>query len=126
VTWLDALRHLNPEQIAVVHDPMTPRYQRAGVRLGYLLVHGVFLGHRGHDDLAEDQCVEVAVWAAAPSGVGDGYYACFRLFLDEYGAVEFAVLFAFYDGRDASPGFATAELARTYSLTQGFHDEDQD
>jgi hypothetical protein len=69
--------------------------------------------------------MELAVWARPPSGAGHGYYACFRIEFDD-GFPVFAVLFAFYDGTDGSPGFAQLSAARAYARSQGFQDEDQD
>ena len=125
MTWLDALQHLNSQQIAVRHEPMTPRYQRAAVRLAYGISNGVYLGARPHDELPNDQAVEIAAWAARPSGRGSGYYACFRLFL-ELDTPVFAVLFAFYDGLDNSPALSTIHAARGLALSEGFHDDQAD
>ena|GEM_PF-5745255 len=54
MNWLDSLLHLNPEQIVVRHEPMTPRYQRAGQWLRFLVVKGIYLGQREHDDFSPD------------------------------------------------------------------------
>ena len=120
-----ALRQLNADQIAVVHNPMSTRYRRAGTRVDYLVRHGVSLGRREHDSLPPSDALEVALWAPPPSGSGRGYYACFRVEFDD-GYPVFAVLFAFYDGTDASPGLSNLSDARAYARTQGFQDEDQD
>ena len=69
--------------------------------------------------------MELAVWAPPPSGSGHGYYACFRIEFDETFPV-FAVLFAFYDGMDASQGFSQLSEARAFARAHGFHDEDED
>ena len=123
MTWLDSLLELNPQQLAVIHDPMTARYQRAGTLLRYLLKHGVYLGSRPHDE--QDDALEIAAWAPPVSGRGPGYYACFRIYL-EFGAPSFAVLFAFYDGTDRSPAFRSVDDARAFSSTQEFSDEGED
>lgn len=122
---LQALRSLSADQIAVRHNPMSPRYQRAGTRIDYILRLGSELGQREHDELPPHEALETAVWAPPPSGAGPGYYACFRLELDDAYPV-FAVLFAFYDGTDKAPGFSTLADARAFARAHGFDHEDQD
>ena len=120
-----ALRELGSDQTAVLHNPMSARYQRAQARLEYLRRHASYLGQREHDDLAPDEALEFAVWAPPPSGTGKGYYACFRLEFED-GYPVFATLFAFYDGTDGSPGFTNLHAARAFAQSEGFMYEDQD
>jgi len=42
----------------------------------------------------------------------------------EAGVPYYAVLFCFYDGTEASPGFRSLEAAHTFALSQGFGHED--
>lgn len=121
---LQALRSLSADQIAVRHNPMSGRYQRAGTRINYLLRHGSNLGQREHDEWPPHEAMEAALWAPPPSGNGHGYYACFRVEFDD-GYPVFAVLFAFYDGTDKAPGFSTLADAKAFAQAQGFTDEDQ-
>ena len=87
------------------------------------LERGIYLGERPHDTL--DNAIEIAVWAPPVQQRGPGYYACFRLYL-ELGAPAFVVLFAFYDGTDASPALNSEDAARSYAQNQGFSDEDEE
>lgn len=120
MNWLDVIRDLSPQQRAVQHQPETPRYSRARSKLRYVLNQGIYLGQR--PESWNREAVEIAIWAPPGHGRGPGYYACFRLYLEEEAAT-FAVLFCFYDGTENSPGFRSADAAREYAIAQGFEKE---
>lgn len=117
VDWLERLRHRSTDQVFVQHNPPTPRYGRAQSKLAFILREARLLGSRPvamhHDRL------EIATWARPAAGRGYGYYACFRLFLDG-GAVRAALLFAFYDGTEQSPGFKSFDAAAQFAFANGF------
>jgi hypothetical protein len=68
-----------------------------------------------------DSPIEIAVWAPSDSR-GTGYYCCFRLFVED-GVTTGAVLYAFYDGTESSPGFPTPQEARAFAQANGFVEE---
>lgn len=119
--WLEQLRSLPPERCFVEHEPPTPRYGRAQQKLRYIIRNAVFLGV-----LQRPESVEIAVWCKPGHGKGAGYYACFRLDLDESRVLAFAALFCFYDGTDQSPGFKKLQTARMYASQRGFTEEQAD
>ncbi len=124
MNWKQILQQLTPDACFVEHHPLTPRYERAANKIEYLLENALVLGVREADS-KQAGCREIAIWAPEPTRRRDGYYACFRVFLDD-GAPSFAVLYCFYDGTDRSPGLRSAETATAYALSQGFRDEVQD
>ena len=124
MSWLEVLRALPEEAVFVAHNPPTPRYGRAQAKLRYVLRTASVLGGR-RSDLVE-HAIETAAWSPPPTGRGNGYYVCFRLFFDQFERVEQAVLYCFYDGTDGSPGFKTLHEAGEYARLNGFgagHDE---
>jgi len=72
-------------------------------------------------DLDPPAAVEIAIWAPPPDGRSHGLYACFRIFHDD-GVPYLSQLFAFYDDRDASPGFKSHSKAAAYARFRGFSD----
>jgi hypothetical protein len=117
VDWLERIRKLSADQVFVERNPPTPRYGRAQSKLAYLIREARLLGTRAvprHPDR-----LEVAVWARPASGRGHGYYACFRLFFEEE-AIIAALLFAFYDGTERSPGFKSFDAAAQFAAGHGF------
>jgi len=115
--WLERVRDLPSARVFVVHNPPTPRYGRAQVKLEYVVRTASPLGSR--DVPGHSQRLEIAVWSPSPTGKGHGYYACFRLFLKDAELVS-ALLFCFYDGTEQSPGFRTREAAQAYAKSQDF------
>lgn len=116
-TWWDAVKQLPATHRFVVHEPETPRYARARQKLPYLIRTGVYLGWS--DTTGEDDRLEIAIWAPPDQTSDSGYYSCFRLFIED-GMATGAVLFCFYDGTEASPGFTTLQDAETYARANGF------
>ncbi|NOY25901.1 MAG: hypothetical protein GXP62_08525 [Oligoflexia bacterium] len=101
---------------------MTPRYDRAAQKLDYIVRDARLLGVRPAE--SQDPLVaEIAVWTRAPSGAGCGYYACFRLFLDDQERPVYTCLFCFYDGTGASPCIKAFESAAAFAATNGFMGE---
>jgi hypothetical protein len=124
MNWKHVLRDLPLDACIVEHQPFTTRYQRANSKLEYLLEHAEVLGARD-SERPISSCAEIAVWAPEPTKRRPGYYACFRIYLEDSHPV-FAVLYCFYDGRDQSPGFRSVEAATSFAVAQGFRHEDQD
>lgn len=120
--WLEELCNVPRGRVFVQHEPETPRYGRARAKLRYILGHGTVLGARRH---TESAAVEVAVWAPPSTGLGHGYYACFRLVRAPASEV-YALLFCFYDGTERSPGFRSAAAALTFARSQGFSEDYRD
>ncbi len=118
-TWWAAVGQLSASQRFVAHEPETPRYARARQKLRLVLRTGEYLGCLNPSDA--DHLMEIAVWSP-PERRGAGYYCCFRLFLDD-GMVTSAVMFAFYDGTESSPGLSTIEEARAFAQANGFVEE---
>ena len=116
--WFAKLRLLPLTHVIIHHQPRTPRYDRAGSKLRYILRESALLGFRSLDPPSESS-VEMAVWAPHPSGKGAGFYTCFRLYLDE-GSPTIAQLFAFYDGTERSIALKSLSAALTYSRSNGF------
>ena len=121
--WLNQIRALSARQRAVQHQPETPRYAQARIKLRYVLERGIFLGARQSD--LHPEAVEVAIWAPPGHGRGPGYYCCFRIF-HERGQASFALLFCFYDGTEGSPRFKSAGSARMFANANGFGGEDHE
>ncbi|MCB9780528.1 MAG: hypothetical protein H6742_18320 [Alphaproteobacteria bacterium] len=122
-SWLQRLRDVPLDFRVVQHDPMTRRYDRANQKLDYLVREGRFLGIRASERTGA-VAIELAVWTRSAAGKGCGYYACFRLFLDDHGTANYAVLFCFYDGTDGSPCLKGFESALTFARSNGFKDND--
>ena len=120
-TWWDAVQQLPPSHRFVSHEPETPRYARARQKLRFLIREGVYLGMR----LVVGDNVEIAIWAPPDSGRGPGFYACFRLFVDDR-VTTGATLFCFYDGTESSPGFSSASEAQAFAQDNGFSKDIQD
>ena len=119
MNWFSTLRNLPPSCRAVSHQPLTPRYSRANQKLDYLISNGVYLGCRA--DPERRNVVLIAVWAPPSTGRRGGYYACFRIRLEEEKA-SWAILYCFYDGTDGSPSFKTEESAALFARTNGFEE----
>ena len=115
--WLAAIRGLPTTRRAVVHEPETPRYSHARLKLRHLINRGVYLGSLDNPERQRE--IEVAVWAPHQTGRTIGYYGCFRIFLDTQGNALSAILFCFYDGTEGSPGLNLAD-ARSFAKEQGF------
>lgn len=113
--WLEWLRGLGGDQLFVAHEPLTPRYERAGLRLPYLLRTATLLGER---DGETDGSIEIATWSPPPTGRGPGLYACFRIFRRQ----SLCVLFCFYDGTEKSPAIKSISGARAYARSHHFQE----
>ena len=116
--WLAKLQQLPLSHVLVQHKPRTPRYDRAGSKLQYVLRESQFLGHRKPTPLSNTP-VEIALWAPNPNGKGAGFYSCFRLFLQD-DSPTLAQLFAFYDGTERSISLKSLSAALAYSRSHGF------
>lgn len=116
--WLALLKQLPLSHVLVQHRPRTPRYDRAGSKLPYLLRESRLLGHRKPMP-SSDTPVEIALWAPNPNGKGAGFYSCFRLFLLD-GSPTLAQLFAFYDGTERSISLKSLSAALEFSRSHGF------
>ena len=124
MNWKQILQQLPADACFVQHQPFTPRYRRAANKIEYLLENAVFLGVRDSEG-RHSGCLEIATWAPEPARRRDGYFACFRVHLQD-DAPTLAVLYCFYDGTDQSLGFRSLEAAAAYAYTQGFRDEVSD
>ena len=122
-SWWEAVRELPESDRFVAHEPETPRYGLARQKLKYLIRKGEYLG--ATDASADEGRIEIAIWAPSIHGRGPGYYACFRLFIEDGGAT-CAVLFCFYDGTESSPAFSTLQEAQLFAQMDGFVREDSD
>lgn len=119
--WLEQVRRLPRDRRVVQHEPETPRYARALVRLDYLLEASSCLGTRVAD---VGGAVEFALWAPPPAGRGPGFYSCIRAFRDTEGQALYAVLFCFWDGTEGSRGFRSIGAARAHARGDGFEVND--
>lgn len=119
--WLQQIRALPPSRRFVQHEPETPRYSRARLKLDYLLHASVLLGNRPAD---HPTAIEVALWAPPADGRGHGYYSCLRVFRDEAATPVAAVLFCFWDGTEGSRGFRTQGAAQVFATASGFTHRD--
>ena len=119
--WLEQVRALPRDRRIVQHEPETARYDRARLRLEYLLEASSVLGVRPGDTPG---AAEIAMWAPPPNGHGPGFYSCLRAYADESKQVMFAVLFCFWDGTEGSRGFRSTEVAQAYAHSEGFEDSD--
>jgi hypothetical protein len=72
---------------------------------------GTIQGGRSTGAPEYDWRIEIAVWAPSAQGLGPGYYACFRIFIED-GIATTAVLFCFYDGNESSPNLSTLQDAQ--------------
>jgi hypothetical protein len=120
VDWLEELRQLPAERRAVQHEPETPRYAKARQKLRYIVREARLLGVQ-EDPERPGAAWLLAVWAPPDRGIGYGYYACFRAYLDQ-GRILLAVLYCLYDGTESSPGFKSFDPAKAFAKTQGFHE----
>lgn len=119
--WLGQIRGLPSRAVGVHHEPLTPRYRRAGIKLRYILIKSTVLGART-DPERRDSAIEIACWAPPGHGRGPGYYTCFRLFF-EGDLLTRATLYCFYDGSQDCPGFKALESAQAYAESNGFRSE---
>ena len=118
--WLEELRGLPDDRRAVQHEPETPRYAKARQKLRYIVREARLLGSQQDPERLGSAWL-VATWAPPDRGVGPGYYACFRFYVDE-GSVLFAVLYCLYDGTERAPAFKSIDAARAYAESQGFQE----
>lgn len=121
MNYLDQIKMLSSRQLAVEHQPETPRYSRARSKLRYVVDQGRYLGKRE----VGERTLEIAVWTSPEQGRGTGYYSCFRIYFknDE---VIFAILFCFYDGTEKAPGFRSIESARSFAKSEGFYGDNNE
>ena len=122
-SWWEAVKGLPETNRFVAHEPETPRYARARQKLRYLIRAGEYLG--ATDAPEHDRRIEIAVWAPSAQGWGPGYYACFRLFIED-GVATTAVLFCFYDGNESSPCLPNLQDAQAFAEVNGFMREVDD
>lgn len=85
------IRRLPKTRLAVAHEPETPRYSLARLKLRHLVEQGEFLGLM--TDAGRPNEVEIALWAPSKGRSNAGYYGCFRGYMDQDGDVLSAVLF---------------------------------
>lgn len=116
--WLPQLRQLPPQRVVVQHEPETARYKRARRYLTHVVRSSSCVGVRAAPEGPEN-AVEAVLWCRSPVGRGCGFYSGLRVYVAD-GAVVFAVLFCFYDGRDASPCIKSLEGAQTVALSYGY------
>lgn len=121
MSWLESIRSLPLSRLAVHHEPETPRYRRARSKVLYLLNASELLGVRPAD---YPGAVELALWAPAPSGRGNGYYSCLRVFVSQDREATAGLFFCFWDGTEASPGFRSLDAARAHAISDGFRSDD--
>jgi len=120
VDWLEEVRRLPAERRAVQHEPETPRYAKARQKLRFIVREARLLGTQ-EDPERPAAAWLLAVWAPSERGIGHGYYACFRVYVDQ-ARVLLAVLYCLYDGTESSPGFKSFEAAKAFAETQGFRE----
>lgn len=116
MNWLKEIRNLLPHQLAVEHQPETPRYSRARSKLRYIVNRGMYLGKRDK----KERTLEIAVWTPSEQGKGMGYYSCLRVYFKEDDLL-CAVLFSFYDGTEKSPGFRSFASALSFAKSENFY-----
>lgn len=116
--WLALLRGIPEERRLVMHEPETPRYRQARMRLRYIVDSAEYLGMQC--DPERERAVLVAVWAPPGHGRGAGYYCCFRIFFGEDGMPTFAVMYCFYDGTERSVSLKSLSAARAYARRHRF------
>ena len=115
--WPGQIRRLPSNKRAVAHEPETARYAKARAKHRYLINEGTYLGFQRTPGRQTE--IEVAVWAPPDTGRGYGHYGCFRVFVKD-GEVLSSVLFCYYVGTEASPGFRSLEKAQALAKQQGF------
>ena len=120
--WLEKIRNLDRQMRSVKHSPFTPRYQKANIKLDYLLRSGRYLGV--HRDSGNSEAIEIACWAPQGHGRGPGFFFCFRIFLSKDKPTR-ACLFCFYDGTENSPRIWSVESASTFAANHGFQLEEK-
>ena len=121
MNWLEQIRNLLPHQLAVEHQPETPRYSRARSKLRHIVNRGKYLGKREE----KERTLEIAVWTPPEHGRGTGYYCCFRVYFKD-DELLYAVLFCFYDGTEKSPGFRSFESALAFAKSEDFYGDNNE
>jgi hypothetical protein len=75
--WHALLRDLHTKgRLVVQHEPWTPRYERARLKLRDLLAGLQVLGWQ-HGE--QEGALELALWALDPNHIRRGWYACVRV-----------------------------------------------
>lgn len=116
--WHALLRDLHTKgRLVVQHEPWTPRYERARLKLRDLLAGLQVLGWQ-HGE--QEGALELALWALDPNHIRRGWYACVRVVWRD-GAPTYAHLYCFYDGRDQIPSVFTLATARSLARDGRFH-----